>query len=156
MTASDLEQYKAATPEFALYEDDIHPNPTSIPDIDDVTPEEYDQYIGAVVNVSLEGTELAGTVKRRARDSNGNLYGKQNDNSILDKQTYKVEFPDGRLAAYSANVIAENMIAQCDPDGNQHLLLESIVDHKSDDTAIKDKDRYITVNNRKHHRKTTN
>ena len=47
------------------------------------------------------------------------------------------------------------MIAQCDPDGNQHLLLESIVDHKSDDTAIKDKDRYITVNNRNHHRKTT-
>ena len=47
------------------------------------------------------------------------------------------------------------MIAQCDPDGNQHLLLESIVDHKSDDTAIKHKDRYITVNNRKHHRKTT-
>ena len=103
MTASDLEQYEAVTPEFALYEDDIHPSPTQIPDIDDVTPEEYDQYVGAVVNFSLEGTELAGTVKRRARDSNGKLYGKQNDNSILDTRTYEVEFPDGRLAAYSAN-----------------------------------------------------
>ena len=66
-----------------------------------------------------------------------------------------MEIPDGILAAYSANVIAENMIAQCDPDGNQHLLLESIIDHKSDATAVKVKDRYITVDKRQHHRKTT-
>ena len=36
----------------------------------------------------------------------------------------------------TANVIAENMHAQCNPDGQQFLLLSSIIDHKKDDTAI--------------------
>ena len=53
MTASDLEQYEAVTPEFALYDDDMHPSPTQIPDIDDVTPEEYNQYVGAVAKFPL-------------------------------------------------------------------------------------------------------
>ena len=84
LTAADLEEYDADTPDFSLYEDDVNPPSTPIPDIDDVTPEDYDQYIGAVVNFSLEGTEMAGTLKRRARDNNGKLYGKQHNNPILD------------------------------------------------------------------------
>ena len=84
LTAADLEEYDADTPDFSLYEDDVNPPSNPIPDIDDVTPEDYDQYIGAVVNFSLEGSEMAGSVKRRARDNNGKLYGKQHNNPILD------------------------------------------------------------------------
>lgn len=37
----------------------------------------------------------------------------------------------------TANIIAESMYAQCDPDGNQYLLLDDIIDHRHSDTAIK-------------------
>ena len=47
------------------------------------------------------------------------------------------------------------MITQCDPDGNQFLLLESITDHKQDQSAVPWEDRYVTVNGRRHHRITT-
>ena len=49
-------------------------------------------------------------------------------NLILDMRTYEVEFPDGQTTEYSANIIAENMYAQCDTEGNQYLLLKEIVD----------------------------
>ena len=65
----------------------------------------------------------------------GDLIGKANQNPILDILSYQVQFPDGEIASYAANLIAENMITQCDPDGNQFLLLESITDHKKDMSA---------------------
>ena len=47
------------------------------------------------------------------------------------------------------------MYAQCDPEGNQILLMEAIVDHKSDQTAVKFADRFVTVKGRQYYRKTT-
>jgi hypothetical protein len=38
---------------------------------------------------------------------------------MLDTLPYEIEFPDGRSAEYTANVIAENMHAQCDIEGRQ-------------------------------------
>ena len=64
-------------------------------------------------------------------------------NPILDTCTYEVEFPDGQVAEYSANVIAENMYTQCDTEGNQYLLLDEIVDWQSDETATKLEDKYV-------------
>jgi hypothetical protein len=46
-------------------------------------------------------------------------------------------FPDGEGSEYGANVLAENMWAQCDLDGNQQLLLDVIVDQRIDDGAVK-------------------
>ena len=65
-------------------------------------------------------------------------------NPILDTWTYEVEFPDGQIAEYSANIIAENMYAQCDTEGNQYLLLREIVDWKMDDSATSLPDWYAT------------
>ena len=62
---------------------------------------------------------------------------------------------DGTIGTYAANVIAESMFAQCDAEGNQHVLLEEIVDHKADDQAVKFADRFVVVNGRQHIRKTT-
>ena len=47
------------------------------------------------------GENVTGTVKRRKRNSDGNLIGKSNDNPILDTREYIVEFPDGREAELS-------------------------------------------------------
>jgi hypothetical protein len=68
---------------------------------------------------------------------------------------YTVEFVDGAEAKYSANVIAENMWAQCDIDGNQYQLLDTIIDHKPDGHAVKRADGFVILNGQKHMRKTT-
>ena len=56
---------------------------------------------------------------------------------------------------YSANVIAENMFAMCDTEGNQQLLFDSITGHWSDGHAVKFADRFVVVNGQQHVRKTT-
>ena len=67
----------------------------------------------------------------------------------------QVEFPDGQVAEYSANIIAENMYAQCDSEGNQYLLLEEIVDWRKDDNAVAMEDMYIDHGSNRQLRKTT-
>jgi hypothetical protein len=53
--------------------------------------------------------------------------GKASAHPIPDTRLYNVEFPDGRSEEYTANIIAENMYAQCDEEGNQFLMLQDIV-----------------------------
>ena len=57
-----------------------------------------------------------------------------------------MEFPDGEVTTYTANIIAENMYAQCDEAGNQTVLMDEIVDHKSDATATAIATTYSTNN----------
>jgi hypothetical protein len=94
-------------------------------------------------------------VKRRKLDDFGNAIGNANPNPILDTWLYVLEFQDGAEAEYSANVIAENMWAQCDIDGNQHQLMEAIVDHKLDEHALQCTGGYVVVNGRQHMKKST-
>ena len=152
LAEADIE---AETPTFEPYEDDSDGPHGYTPDIDDVTPEAADNYVGASVLLPIEGDQRSGKVTRCARDRDGNLVGVSSRVPILDTRLYEVEFPDGRTAEFSANAIAEHIYAQCDPDGNQYLLLDAIVDHKKDSNAVLHADRYIIVNGRQHHRKTT-
>ena len=165
----------AVTPEYELYDDDFEGTYENVPDVDDInvetvddddddpkeatpepTPEEADQYVGAEVNLPFEGTSRQGRVKKRVRDSEGNVTGTANKHAILDTRIYQVEFPDGGVAEYSANVIAENMVAMCDADGNQFLLLDQIIDHQFDDNvAMKIADQEYIHNGRKYMKKTT-
>jgi hypothetical protein len=64
---------------------------------------------------------------------------------------YEVKFPDGMAMEYLANVIAENMFAQCDPDGNQFRMMDEIEDFKSDSSTVKFADRFVNVNGRQYH-----
>lgn len=47
------------------------------------------------------------------------------------------------------------MLAMCDEEGNQHLLLQHITDHKKDDTALKGDDAFFYVRGRRCQKKTT-
>ena len=67
----------------------------------------------------------------------------------------KSEFPNGEVAEFTANLIAENMWSQCDAEGNQHGLLDELVDFKSDGKAVQPADKYVWQNGRRHLRKTT-
>jgi hypothetical protein len=144
----------AVTPQFDLYEDDVHPA-QPLPDIDNATPEDLDNYVGAEVTLPIGGTMRMGKVKRRARNDDGEVHGTKNRNPILDTRTYDIEFPDGAYGEYTANTIAENMFSQCDAEGRQSILMDNIVDHKADNSAVKRADAFVVVNGRKSLRKST-
>jgi hypothetical protein len=68
---------------------------------------------------------------------------------------YQVEFTDGEEGEYAANIIAQNMYAQCDSEGNQFLLLDAFINHHSDGHAVDKSNMWIRVGNNRHMRKTT-
>ena len=137
-----------------VYEDEEQAE-SYAPNRDDILDKAYDMYIGAELMLQKGDTVAAATVKRREPDSLGNATGKANTNPILDSRLYVVKFADGAEAEHSANVIVENVWAQCDADGTQHRLMEVIVDHKFGKDAVKCADGFVVVNGRKHMIKST-
>ena len=69
---------------------------------------------------------------------------------MMDTRKYIVELPDGMEAEYSANVIAANMWTKCDVKGNEYLLMESIIDDKTDGHAVQKVDGFTYLNGIKH------
>lgn len=53
-------------------------------------------------------------------DAKGQVIGQWNENKLLNTLVYDVEFPDGNVKKYEANVIAENVLNQCDIDGHYY------------------------------------
>ena len=95
-------------------------------------------------------------VKGRAKDGDGNIIGTFDDNPLLNSLLYDVEFPDGTVKQYAANTIAQNMYAQVDVNGHSHVLLDAILDHARDSTAVDCKDKYVTTRSgRRRLRQTT-
>jgi hypothetical protein len=146
------------TPTFECYEDDGVPT-SKMPDIDDIKKEHdvntYDHYVGAHVRVPIGNEIKSGKVLRRKRDLDGTVRGRANANPMLDTRNYEIEFPDGRSNEYTANVIVENMYAQCDIAGIQFNLMEGIIDHRTDGHAVAPADMYIKHGKNKKVRKTT-
>jgi hypothetical protein len=101
--------------------------------------------MGASVQLSIGDKVQTGNVTGRKRAFDGVARGMASANPILDTRTYNVEFPDGRSEEYTANIIAENMYAQCDEEGNQFLMLQEIVGHKTDGHAVERAEMYIKV-----------
>ncbi len=144
----------AETPEFDLYGDDDGEDHQHVPE-PEPTPDTADEYLNAEVLLPKDGTMQTGKVKSRKRDKDGNIKGTKNANPILDTRQYEVEFPDGDIASYSANVIAESMHAQCDTDGNQFVLLDSLIDYQKTPDAVDYADRFVMVNGKSVQKKTT-
>ena len=151
----DDDEKQEETPEYERYEDDHQVPIPMMPDVDEVTSHYDDTYVGAEVTLSHRGAETRGRVRRRAVDEEGNLFGHANDNPILDTRGYVVEFDDGEVSEYTANVIALNLFAQCDAAGQQHVLMDELCDHKTDGTEVKKEDQYVTLRGKKHRKITT-
>ena len=128
-------------PEYPTYDDDLDHNP----DHGDlkVMPEIGVNYLSVEILIPRGGCMAKGRVKSHKRDDDGNPIGRAAANPILDTHEYIVEFEDGDEAQLNANLIAEAMYAQCDPDGNQYVLLDSLVDHRRLDTAVRPADQKV-------------
>ena len=104
----------------------------------------FDKIINAEVMIQ-NGDEMAmRKVARRSLNADGRMTGTYHDNPFLNPITYDVEFPNGQVKEYGANIIAENMLSQVDSDGYSLSLMDSIIDHQRDlSQAILIEDKYI-------------
>ena len=138
---------------------DVHFDPmepeAERPEADDFTPEALDNLINAEVILPKGDILIPARVIGRKRDESGNPIGTANTNPILDTCLYDVQFLDGRVETYAANIIAENIYSQLDDEGNRFLLLEEIMDHRRGKNAVHIDDKYIIHNGRKTPRCTT-
>ena len=90
----------------------------------------YDRMINAEVRRQLDDAAASGKVKRQALGPDGQMTGKYNTNPYHNSVVYEVEFADGQVREYSANVIAESMLAQVNSDGVTLQLMDGVVDPK--------------------------
>jgi hypothetical protein len=72
-------------------------------------------------------------VVKRSRGLDSEPIGRAHANPLFDTREYEIEFADGTRDKYQANVIAENVFAQIDSEGNQFFLLQEVTDHKKKD-----------------------
>ena len=114
----------------------------------------------ALVNAELllpQGESMAmAKVVRRAVDDDGRLVGTYNENPVLNTLVYEVEFPDGQIQQYAANLIAENILQQVDSSGQHSQRLQGILDVKRERNAVSKKDGFVvTRQGRRKLRQTT-
>ena len=128
---------KAKEENFEIYEDD-NENGHHILDIEDSVNSSrcllsqllaYDRLLNAEVQLQLDDKIAMGKVVCQALGPEGIVAGKYDDNPILNSMTYEVEFVDGQVREYSANVIVENMLSRVDSEGFSTTMMEGIVDY---------------------------
>ena len=100
-------------------DDNIKPQPPS-PDIEDSVNHNgqllnqhpaYDRLLIAEVQLQLGEEYVTGKIRRRALGPDGNIIRKYDNNPYLNSVMYEVEFIDGQVKGYGANIIAENMLS---------------------------------------------
>ena len=79
----------------------------------------------------------------RSIDRDGNIIGDLDKTPSLYSLVYDVEFPDGTVKQYAANVIAENILSQVDTNGYHSQYLDKILVHENMGIALSSKDAYV-------------
>ncbi|KAI2501830.1 Reverse transcriptase (RNA-dependent DNA polymerase) [Fragilaria crotonensis] len=109
---------------------------------------ETDQYIGMELALPRgdDGAMVHAKVIKRLKDNEGNPVGTVNANPLLDSRAYEVEFINGHVEELTANIIAENLIAQVDDEGHRQMMLEEILDHRTTREAIPKSQGHMSIN----------
>ena len=117
--------YDSPDKEFVPYEDDDE-SARLMPELDDPVDADgvpinqqpaYDKLIHMELMLPQGDRLVPAKVIGRTIDPTGRTVGTYNDNPIINTCVYDVEFPDGEVKEYSANVIAENLLSQVDTQG---------------------------------------
>jgi hypothetical protein len=109
----------------------------------EIWPKIGDNYLSVELMLPKGGVMEKSCVTAHKRDRDGIPVGRANDKPILDTRSYIINFDDDDQTELTANMIAETLYSQCDPNGNQNVLLERIVDHQRLPVAIKLSDQKI-------------
>ena len=108
-----------------------------------------DSYIDMEIELSrgLDRELYHAKVKRRAVDRNGISVVFETSNPITDIRLYDVEYLDGIIETLAANVMAENIFSQVDEEGHLQLMIDEIIDHRSNSAALLYDDALYSTNN---------
>jgi hypothetical protein len=117
----------------------------------------YDRILNSEVSLQTGEEMSVGKVTQRALGPDGTVAGTYDENPFLNTMIYEVEFPNGDVKEYAANIITENMLTQVDSDGYSLTTMKGIINYKPDDVvAIPKSDMYVvTSRGQKKMRKTT-
>ena len=116
------------------------------PDVEDLE-EEYDNYLGAQIQLDVGGEKLLGTVVKRKKGLDGKPIGTKHRNPIFDDRAYEMSFPGGVVHEYTANVIAESLYSQIDDQGRQFAIMKEIVGHRKNGDAVSREDGFVVSKN---------
>ena len=108
------------------------------------TPELVDTYFNTELMLPRGSTMSKGRFTGRKRDEDDQVFGRANNNPILDTRTYLVHFDDGEVTELTSNVIYVQMYAQCDPGGNTYVILDDLTDHRKSSEALSIEDQNST------------
>ena len=134
-----------------------------VKDVEDVRKDgrdeigEDDPYLNMELGLhrSEDGIRRA-RVKRRAVDDEGTPLGVASSNPLTDSRQYEVEFLDGGTEILTANLIAENLLAEVDDYGNRSMLLDEIEDFRTNKEALTEEEAiYYTKNGLRRTKRTT-
>ena len=67
----------------------------------------YDRIIHSEVQMQIDSEMATGKVTQRSADPDGQIRGEYDHNPILNSHLYEIEFTDGSVREYLANMIAE-------------------------------------------------
>ena len=134
-------------------DDDVPEPPPPVPDEDpvDATGQAVfeqpftDLLLHAEVLLPQGENLVSGKVVGRSKSADGDIIGNYDNNPLLNTLSYDVEFQDGTVREYGANIIAENIYLQVDENGYGHNVLDSILDHRKGDDAIDVREKYVTT-----------
>ena len=116
-------------------------------EVDDYDADTTDTYLNADVVMPRGGDFERGKVIRRSKGPDMNPIGKANRNPILDTRSYEIQFEDGEVSTYQANMIAEHMSSRCDDEGHELMLMHEIIDHRKNGDAIASDDGFVRSKN---------
>jgi hypothetical protein len=96
-----------------------------------------------------------GRVTNRLSDADCTPIGMVNENPLLGAREYEIEFLEGHSEGLSASLVAQNLFSQIDEEGVRHALLDDIIDHRRNATALDKEDAFNTMSNSVKQRKQT-
>jgi hypothetical protein len=99
----------------------------------------YDKLLNVEVQMKVGYGIYKGLVTGRAIGPDGQLIGSYDKDPSKTKMVNEVEFQDGEVNEYSANIIAENMLNQVDQEPFFITIFKGILEYKKDKNAAMSK-----------------
>ena len=129
----------------------------SVVPMDDKEPVHEDSYINMEIGLPRgdDDSLMHAIVKKQKVDNEGNAVGIASNNPLTDTRAYEIEFIDGTTEVITANIIAENLLAQVDEEGHRQMMLDEIIDYRKLPSAMHNDDAFTTTSNGMRRRKMT-
>jgi hypothetical protein len=105
-----------------------------------------DQLIGLELSLPQGEMMTPAKVIGLSVDEEGKVIGKVREHPIPNTTLYDLEFPNGMVRSYAANVIAENINNMVNDNGKSEAIFDGITGNRSNQNAVSKDDRYLTIN----------